>query len=838
MVLRSLLFCLIGLLCWLPLQSQISDIVELVRRGAIAAVPRLNDAGDPSLTPMAAVDTTALGCRLIGGLPLPTPIEVFRLDFRLDDAPFGLRVSADGSLWQPCDARFPNLGAGVIPVSRERLDSDGDGLSDSADACPQIAGIAAMERAGCPFVSSADRDGDGSHDARDHCPRQAGAAATTGCALMRDEDGDGVPDHVDICPAEAGVARPDFALGCPADGGGSSTRRRSADDICRAIGAAVIYADRVEGADAIGALADAQDRAVIGRTAAKDWLQLASGWVASGGLGLSGDCFNIPLVNPAPGGATGCFMRARADFANVRQAPGGAQAGRIYGDRSFAALGQNPRGDWLFYRGGWVRRDLLDLAGACDQLPLLDPAKVASGAVHFCAPDYPGLLPPRIDIGERKARIASEVIANRLRAAPAIEAEQIGEIPPRAVLDALLDGPACKPPHIWWQVEANGLIGWTVESDVNANYYYLEPLPGRDGGDQRAQNPAHIKPASQTQPAAERIIHSANSADLDTIGLLAVDAPKRIAWSPDGAALAVVSEGGSVALYRYPHLLPMPIDAQPDGERRTTAAAFSPDAKVLAIGHSDGSVALVSLASDLPAGAVELGILDGPVRGFAWSRAGDRLAAVSGDEGQRLMRRAGALKLWELGSVYRREFRLLLHYTFPYPLTAVAFSADDRLLAVTGESTGDDRAGLWIYRLDHGALVLSKALVPMRGAALVIPSPDQALGDFVYSSGDSLYQISVVSGEDARIYHQAGELLPQVAFRRQVIPDAEALFAVIERARNGQTRLRIANALNAYSPRVTFDIAAADIAFSPDGRALAAAEPEADRVLILGVTEP
>lgn len=835
MILRSLIFCLIGLLCWLPLQSQTGDIVEVARRGAVAAFPRLNEARDPTVTTLAAVDTTALGCRLIAGVPLPTPIEAMRLEFQLDDTPFALHVSADGRLWQPCDERFPNLGAGVIPLRRARQDSDGDGVIDRADACPWIAGIPAMERSGCPFVSSADRDGDGASDARDHCSRQAGAAAANGCALMRDEDGDGVPDQVDICPAEAGVVRPDFALGCPADGGGSSTRRRGADDICRVNGEALIYADRGDGAEVLGALSDAPDRAVVGRTAATDWIQLASGWVASDGLELTGACFNIPLVNPAPGGATGCFMRARADFANVRQAPGGAQVRRIYDDQSFAALGQNARGDWLFYRGGWVRRDLLELAGNCDQLPLLDPAKVAAGVVHFCAPDFPGLLPPRIDIGEGQARIASTVIANRLRAAPDIEAEQIGEIPPRAVLDAVLDGPACKAPHIWWQVEANGVIGWTVESDLNANYYYLEPHADREAADQRAQYPATIMPSSRAQPAAERIIHSANIAALDTIGLLAVDAPKRIAWSPDGSALAVISERGSVELYRYPQLLPLAIDTLPDGERLPTAFAFSPEASALAIGHADGSVALIGMASHQPKGALELGGLDGPVRGLAWSRAGDLLAAVSGDEGGRLTRRAGSLKLWALATPSIGSSQIRLHYRFPYPLNSVAISADDRHLALAGESTADQRAGLWIYRLADGALIFSKALVPAGGAALVIPSPDQALGNFVYSSGDSLYQISVESGDDARIYHQAGAQMRQFAFRRQAIPDAEALLAVTERARTGETRLRIANALNAYSPTVTLDLAPADIAFSPDGRTLAVAE--AERVLFLGVAE-
>ena len=170
-------------------------------------------------------------------------------------------------------------------------------------------------------------------------------------------------------------------------------------------------------------------------------------------------------------------------------------------------------------------------------------------------------------------------------------------------------------------------------------------------------------------------------------------------------------------------------------------------------------------------------------------------------------------------------------------MTAVAFSADDRYLAVTGESIADENAALWIYDASEGELLYSKALLPARGGARVVASPDKALGDFVYNSGDSLYQIHAESGEDSRIYHRAGELLPYFAFRRQVIPDAEALLALATVARNGDYRLRIANALNHYSPTVAFDVAPSAIAFSPDGRALAVVESAKDRVLILGIIE-
>ncbi len=75
-------------------------------------------------------------------------------------------------------------------------DSDGDGVKDKDDKCPNVAGTAN----GCP-----DADGDGVADADDQCPDVAGTV--NGCP---DTDGDGVADINDKCP---NVAGPD--QGCP-----------------------------------------------------------------------------------------------------------------------------------------------------------------------------------------------------------------------------------------------------------------------------------------------------------------------------------------------------------------------------------------------------------------------------------------------------------------------------------------------------------------------------------------------------------------------------------------------------------------------------------------------
>jgi outer membrane protein OmpA-like peptidoglycan-associated protein len=83
-------------------------------------------------------------------------------------------------------------------------DGDGDGVMDKDDKCPTVAGLKALM--GCP-----DADGDGVADGSDNCPNEAGPAANNGCPWA-DADGDGVLDKDDQCPNEAGVAANN---GCP-----------------------------------------------------------------------------------------------------------------------------------------------------------------------------------------------------------------------------------------------------------------------------------------------------------------------------------------------------------------------------------------------------------------------------------------------------------------------------------------------------------------------------------------------------------------------------------------------------------------------------------------------
>ena len=78
-------------------------------------------------------------------------------------------------------------------------DSDGDGVLDSRDMCPDTPYGVKVDEFGCPI----DSDKDGVPDYLDECSGtpQGTTVDQKGCPL--DSDGDGIPDVKDLCPTEA-----------------------------------------------------------------------------------------------------------------------------------------------------------------------------------------------------------------------------------------------------------------------------------------------------------------------------------------------------------------------------------------------------------------------------------------------------------------------------------------------------------------------------------------------------------------------------------------------------------------------------------------------------------
>lgn len=94
----------------------------------------------------------------------------------------------------------------VTPPVVVKKDTDGDGINDDDDNCPDKAGVAKYN--GCPVPDS---DGDGVNDDNDNCVSVPGTAKYKGCPVP-DTDGDGVNDDDDQCKTVAGTVA---NRGCP-----------------------------------------------------------------------------------------------------------------------------------------------------------------------------------------------------------------------------------------------------------------------------------------------------------------------------------------------------------------------------------------------------------------------------------------------------------------------------------------------------------------------------------------------------------------------------------------------------------------------------------------------
>ncbi|EDM23108.1 OmpA family protein [Caminibacter mediatlanticus] len=84
-----------------------------------------------------------------------------------------------------------------MPVEKPApKDSDGDGVVDSMDSCPNTPAGVKVDANGCPI----DSDGDGVADYLDKCPNTPAGVKVNANGCPVDSDGDGVADYLDKCP--------------------------------------------------------------------------------------------------------------------------------------------------------------------------------------------------------------------------------------------------------------------------------------------------------------------------------------------------------------------------------------------------------------------------------------------------------------------------------------------------------------------------------------------------------------------------------------------------------------------------------------------------------------
>lgn len=112
----------------------------------------------------------------------------------------------------------------IFWISRPQIDllqkdSDGDGVINILDKCPDVVGL--KENEGCPAalaeLQTTDTDNDGVPNKTDMCPTIPGTQKNNGCpenkpAPNKDSDRDGVADKSDMCPNKYGTIANN---GCP-----------------------------------------------------------------------------------------------------------------------------------------------------------------------------------------------------------------------------------------------------------------------------------------------------------------------------------------------------------------------------------------------------------------------------------------------------------------------------------------------------------------------------------------------------------------------------------------------------------------------------------------------
>jgi OOP family OmpA-OmpF porin len=172
----------------------------------------LNNATTSSNTNYGAFDAQAavgLNFRITPGLGLFVQAGqhmIFRNDDRLD----GIAGPQNG--WFNKYDQYLQYSAGLTANLGKAKDTDGDGVPDRKDKCPDTPAGVKVDEVGCPV----DTDGDGVADYQDKCPDVKGLATLQGCP---DADSDGVADADDKCPNTPAGVKVD-ASGCPLDADG------------------------------------------------------------------------------------------------------------------------------------------------------------------------------------------------------------------------------------------------------------------------------------------------------------------------------------------------------------------------------------------------------------------------------------------------------------------------------------------------------------------------------------------------------------------------------------------------------------------------------------------
>jgi len=576
------------------------------------------------------------------------------------------------------------------------VDVDFDDIADRVDDCPEVPGVAIQQ--GCPPPE--DRDGDGIPNTLDACPdtyaRGAILPLTTyhGCS---DIDFDGVADEVDACPTISGL--PEYN-GCKSPSGDSDGDGViDAQDACptEAKSGAVLPDTAFYGCP---------DRDGDGIADKADACPDVAGVAQFGGCAEANQQAQAALQETRmraslPAFASECLVMPNAlnTAVNVRQIPAEAESilRSIPDTASYRAIGQaqdtQGRVWYVLADGGWVASWVLDVVGPCANLPQQDPLSLMD------------VLPAPVPV--------QAVVQIGVGAAP---------ITPDNAPQLTLMGTLPLESAAFFTQLANGRVALHTLEHIF--------LYGSQGGYFAPQGEIDLASAvsfSAINPAADRYVIPAFTAEGSRLQLRTLTAANPLVIWGIEASQAVFSPDGQ-------HLVT--VDASPvvnflqiDGSGNDTAVAynvavraarFAPHGALLAFLGTEADAQGVVLLVDPQAPTLIQNLLPlgaAPGAGMAFDSAGTQFAVGLAD---------GSVLVWltPAGALLNR-FAVL-----PHAVRGLAFSPDGRLLAVLGMGEAA------LLDVATGAVLVN---LPVETGTDVIFSEDGRLflvaGKFLYGFG-------------------------------------------------------------------------------------------------------